>query len=108
MCQDQDKQGVDSARTPLCSGPPRSPQGWGGAAAAPYQGSVPRPHPPGTHNQPGEERRPESPLPTAPQPGGPNPAWGDAGLPHRPPVPPSGPHPDLRLLSGPLRPEPRT
>lgn len=28
--------------------------------------------------------------------------------PHRPPVPPTGPHPDLGLLSGPLRPEPRT
>ena len=28
--------------------------------------------------------------------------------PHRPPVPPTGPHPDLGLLSGPLRPDPRT
>lgn len=41
----------------------------GGAAAAPYQRPVPRPHPPGTHTQRGEEKRPESPYPSAPQAG---------------------------------------
>ena len=61
-CQDQDERGADSARTPLCSGH-QEPTALGRRGCGPYQGSVPRPHPPGTHSQPAEERRPGSPSP---------------------------------------------
>ncbi|CAI9151276.1 unnamed protein product [Rangifer tarandus platyrhynchus] len=95
---DQDKRGADSARTPLCSGPPGA-HGAGAAGLRPLIRAL----------CPGRTRLAHTASPERRDvQGAPSPllrSLGDRsqlGLmrvsPHRPPVPPSGPHPDGAAL----------